>query len=401
MKKKRILVLTSTFPRWKNDHTPPFIFELEKRLVKDFEIHILAPHYQGAKKEEMMEGLHIHRFQYFWPVKLQKLCYEGGILPNLKKNKLLYIQALSLILFELIAAIKIVKKEKINLIHAHWIIPQGIVALFIKKIFKVPYIATAHGSDAYGLENGFLRRIKEIMLKEAKSITVVSDEIKNKLKTDFKNLEINTISMGVDSNQFNPNKYESKIKNKYHISGPFLLFVGRLAEVKGLEFLIKSMPKIIKRISGVKLIVIGHGPLLKNLKKLVFELNLDKKVIFIGAISYKSLPRFFSAADIFILPSISKKGEYQEGFGLTMIEAMFSGCMCITTKSWVKSMKRYKFIQVVKEKNPNQIADKVIYFLNNKVRLKKLAIKYIKDFIPLYDWKYVFKKYKKLYLSEL
>src|SRR3990167_7699194 len=129
MKKKRILVLTSTFPRWKNDHTPPFIFELEKRLVKDFEIHILAPHYQGAKKEEMMEGLHIHRFQYFWPVNLQKLCYEGGILPNLKKNKLLYIQALSLILFELIAAIKIVKKEKINLIHAHWIIPQGIVAL--------------------------------------------------------------------------------------------------------------------------------------------------------------------------------------------------------------------------------------------------------------------------------
>ena len=62
----KVLVLTSTFPRWKNDTTPPFVFELEKRLSKDFEIHILAPHHKGAKKEEIMEGLHVHRFQYFW-----------------------------------------------------------------------------------------------------------------------------------------------------------------------------------------------------------------------------------------------------------------------------------------------------------------------------------------------
>src|SRR6266550_2379820 len=98
--KKNVLVLASTFPRWDNDTTPPFVFELEKRLAKDFNIFVLAPHFVGARKHERMEGLTVHRFQYFWPSKMQKLCYEGGILPNIKKNKLLIFQGLTLMFFE-------------------------------------------------------------------------------------------------------------------------------------------------------------------------------------------------------------------------------------------------------------------------------------------------------------
>src|SRR4051812_924330 len=103
--KKKVLVLASTFPRWKNDTTPPFVFELEKRLIKDFDINVIAPHYPGAKKYEVIENLKIYRFQYFWPAKFQKLCYDGGILPNLKKNKFLYFQAFTLVFFELLEAV--------------------------------------------------------------------------------------------------------------------------------------------------------------------------------------------------------------------------------------------------------------------------------------------------------
>ncbi len=79
-----VLVLTSTFPRWKNDTTPPFVFELEKRLSPYFNITVLAPHHMNAKERENSEGIHINRFKYFWPSRLQKLCYDGGILPNIK-----------------------------------------------------------------------------------------------------------------------------------------------------------------------------------------------------------------------------------------------------------------------------------------------------------------------------
>src|SRR6185437_1067651 len=111
MNKKKILVLASTFPRWRNDTTPPFVFELEKRLVNEFDIIVLAPHAKGAQKKETMEGITVQRFQYFWPAKWQKLCYDGGILPNLKKNTFLYVEALTLLFFEFIAAAKIVRRE--------------------------------------------------------------------------------------------------------------------------------------------------------------------------------------------------------------------------------------------------------------------------------------------------
>ena len=76
--KKRILVLTSTFPRWEDDEEPSFIFELCSRLKAQYRIHVLAPHFNGAKTYEYFEGIHIKRFRYFikpW----QRLAYQGGI----------------------------------------------------------------------------------------------------------------------------------------------------------------------------------------------------------------------------------------------------------------------------------------------------------------------------------
>ena len=84
--KKKLLVMTSTFPRWKNDTNPPFVYELSKRLVDDFEVTILAPSFPGAKKDEVMDKMTVHRFRYFFS-KFEKLAGSGGILPTLKKKK--------------------------------------------------------------------------------------------------------------------------------------------------------------------------------------------------------------------------------------------------------------------------------------------------------------------------
>jgi len=399
MAKKKILVLTSTFPRWRNDTTPPFVFELEKRMVKDFEIHVLAPHFKGAKRFERLEGLKIHRFQYFWPAKLQKLCYEGGILPNLKKNKFLYIQAITLMIFELVSAIRIARKEKINLIHAHWIIPQGIIAVMLKNMFKIPYIITVHGSDAYGLENGFLKKIKQVILTEAKSITVVSNEIKDKLEKDFKNLKIDTISMGVDSNQFNPNRYDPKIKDEYSISGPFLLFVGRLTEVKGVKYLIKAIPLIVKKNPKVKLLIIGSGTLENELKELTHRLKLDKYIIFIGALTNSDLPKYYATADIFVGPSIKTKGGDREGFGLTFVEAAFSNCIPVGTKigGIPNIIQNNKTGFMVREKNSQSIAKTVIRLLEDEKLRFNIKNNLRTILVPKYRWETVTQKYLNLF----
>ncbi|KPK22904.1 MAG: hypothetical protein AMJ61_16615 [Desulfobacterales bacterium SG8_35_2] len=135
MNKKNLLIITSTFPRWENDTDPPFVFELAKRLTDVFNITVLTPNYPGALINETVAGIKVHRFRYFLK-NLEILAGSQGILPTLKKNKLFYMIVPFFILAEFFALLKLIRKTKPDIIHAHWILPQGFVtALAHKSVF--------------------------------------------------------------------------------------------------------------------------------------------------------------------------------------------------------------------------------------------------------------------------
>lgn len=74
---KKVFVSTSTFSCWKNDTAPGFVYDLNRLLVKKYNIAILAPHYNKTKKFEMIDNLKVHRFQYFFLTKQQKLLSDN------------------------------------------------------------------------------------------------------------------------------------------------------------------------------------------------------------------------------------------------------------------------------------------------------------------------------------
>lgn len=376
MKKKRILVLTSTFPRWKNDTTPPFVYELEKRLTKNFEIHILTPHFPGSKNTETMGNLKVYRFHYFFE-KFEKLGGNGGILPTLKANKFYYLTVPLFLLFEVLAILKLVKKLKPDIIHAHWIIPQGLTAYINFLINKTSYVVTSHGSDLHSLGLFFL---KKIILTKAKKITVVSSYLKEEIKKIDPNLLSKTevIPMGVDTKQFNPNKYDESIKKKYGITGKFILFVGRLAPEKGVKYLIDAMLLVFRKLPDTKLLIIGSGSLEQELKNQVKKLDIESNVIFLGSIKYENLPPYYATADIFVSTSI------KEGFGLTLVEALMSGCSVIGTNvGGIRDI--ISKSNLIKQRNKSALSNKIIEELKKSKNNNQLN--------PSFDWTQVCKKY--------
>ena len=242
---KKSLVIASTFPRWKNDSTPRFVYELSERLASYCKIIVLAPHYKGALKKEIMGKVDVRRFAYFKPESMQKLCYGGGIIPNMKSSLLAKMQMPLLIMSEFFASSKIARKENISLVHAHWILPQGFVGVFLKKLFKAPLLVTVHGSDLFPLKNIFYKNLQDFVFRNSDLITVNSEATKNELVKRFPDYtqKIKIIPMGVDVGLFKkmrikkPKKYE---KNK------ILLAVGRLSDQKGLQHLIDAMQDIIR-----------------------------------------------------------------------------------------------------------------------------------------------------------
>jgi len=373
--RKKILVMATTFPRWKNDTEPAFVYELSKLLAKKgHNITVLAPHHPGAKKYEIMESMKIIRFGYFIPNSMQKLCYDGGIIPNIKKSFLAKLQVPFLLMSEYHALKKLLKKERFDVVHAHWIIPQGYIAGILKKRFKFKLLVTAHAGDVFPLKNKFLKYFGKKSIEFADYITANSRFTKTKLEeVNSKASKATIIPMGVDFSVFKNKSTKDKSKNNrinsmHKIKDKMILSVGRLAEKKGIKYLLSAMPDVLKKYPELKLVIVGDGPEKNRLLSQAEELKIKDSVVFTGKILNKNLPDYYSSADVFVLPSIITKEGDTEGLGVVLLEAIASGAPVIASNvgGIPDIVINEKTGILVPEKNPKALSDSIIKLLGDK-----------------------------------
>lgn len=390
-----MLVMSTTFPRWEGDVDPPFVYELSKRLLSQFDVSVHTPHTPGSKKREIVDGISVHRFRYFFSFG-EKLAGSVGILPTLKRNKLYYAVVPFFLVSQFLSLFILVKKEQPDVIHAHWLVPQGFIAVLVKYFFKKPVVVTAHGGDVFALNGRLCRAIKRLTLDQANSVTVVSRAIADALYGYNKEcFNLDVIPMGVDSELFHPDKVTTEIREKHCIQGPLLLFVGRLTEKKGVGYLVDSMPTVLDRYPKAKLLIIGDGELGDELKSQVKSLGINECIEFVGGVKNIDLPSYYSSADIFIGPSVRVDSGDTEGFGLTFVEAAMSGCLLIGTDvGGIRDIiLEGETGFIVKEKDSGSLADTIIYSLNNPGIVESLKMKSKKFCIENYEWKIVADKY--------
>jgi glycosyltransferase involved in cell wall biosynthesis len=325
--KKRVLVLTSTFPRWQGDNEPPFVFELCQRLGEQFDVVVLAPHAEGAKRFERMGNIETLRFRYFFP-RWEKLAYQGGILANLKRRRWCYLLLPFYFLAQLAALWRILRHERIDVIHAHWLIPQGltvaIAGVFTRNM--PPMICTSHGGDLLGLNGLLLDSIKRRVIRSSSMLTVVSHAMEERaLSLGAKAEKLQTVSMGVETGSlFTPDTATLRADNE-------ILFVGRLVEKKGCTYLLDAMPEILRRRPDARLGIVGSGPEEETLKRQADRLGVAHAVTFHGAVINAEIPNLYRRATVFVAPSIVTAQGDQEGLGLVLVEALGCGCTVVAS----------------------------------------------------------------------
>jgi len=373
---KKILVFTSTFPSFKQgDATPPFVYELSQRLAQQWlDIIVLTPRVPWSKKYEFKDNMKIYRYPYFFKSSREKLNDEA-ILPNIKKNKRLIFQIPFLLLAWLYSLIKIVKKERIETIHSHWLIPQWLLACIYKIIWnkKIKILCTAHGSDIHSIWWKFINWIKKFILINSDHITVVSNYLKDEIRKLGITKSIDVISMWVDTDKFNPKFYDENIKKENNITGKFLLYVGRLSSEKWVNFLLSAMPEVIKKHPDIKLILIGSWPLEDQLKKQAKDLNIEKNLIWKWRINHDELAPYFATADIFILPSL------KEGMPVILIEALSCWINCIVSDIKQNLDVIWKEWKIFKNGDFYSLENQLLYCIKNIKNENKLIKQNIID----------------------
>ena len=327
-----VLFLTSSLPRYNNDSQIPFVLEQAlawKTASPEDKILVLAPHDHTAKREEKFKNIHIYRFVYWFPLKWQKLAYPT-ILPNIRRNPFLLIQVPFFLLGELRATIRIVKRLKIDLIFAHWIMPQGLTAYINKKLLGTPYGLKNYSSDLRFFHKIPLigRPLARVIIRNAKVMFCENKQLRKEALDLFKEEDQSTIGrkiialcMGV-SRSSDAIPTGSVPENRYDFG-----FIGRLTRKKGIHFFIQALGKLRQKGVTFKAAIAGDGEEADSLKAMAKKSDID----FIGFLSDQEKLDFFNQVRICVFPSCKFKGDI-EGLPVALLEALLFGKIIIASK---------------------------------------------------------------------
>jgi len=232
---------------------------------------------------------------------------------------------------------RIVKESNIQVAAFGAAAPLGLLSASMKRAGVRKTVALTHGHEVWWAKvfpfNCALRKIGT----SVDSLTYLGEFTQQAISKSLSKAaaqKMVKIAPGIDVDHFSPQdstqlRKELKIDDKRVI-----VSVGRLVHRKGQDHLIQAMPEILKRVPDAHILMVGQGPYLSHLKKLVQELNLVDHVSFIGRIQFAQLPQYICAGDIFAMPSRSRFfGLEVEGLGIVYLEASACGLPVIAGSS--------------------------------------------------------------------
>jgi len=399
--RKKILIITSSYPVSPGDFQGNFIEQQVKSLRdKGYTIVILTPYIIGSNFFEKQESITIYRFPYFFPIKYHRLCSTSGMYFGFQKSILGKLQTTPYVLALVFFTGFIIRKEKISLIHTHWIIPQGLAGSFWRLITGIPHVTTSHVLDVtIAKQIPVLKILIEYVLKNCDSITVNSNYTKGQLdQYNHFSHPISVIPMG-----FNNQKIHSAAPKFNKDSKISIIFVGRLIIWKGVDTLIYAINHIKDIYPGIELIIVGDGPERLRLETLVMNLELKKIVRFTGKVSDDTLNKFYDLSQIFVLPSKPHEGIVMEGLGVVLLEAMASGVPVIGSKTGGIPDIIADGINglLVPPGDPEALASAIMKILNNHELAEKFAQEGLRTVKERFSWDKISDQFIEIYQEVL
>lgn len=334
-------------------------YQIAQELAKTHQVDYLTTGYKGLPRTEQKDGINIYR------------------VPATGRKDLSTATLLSMIYFFptcLSKGIHLCSKKNYDVINAHFVIPSGLPAVFLAKIFRKPLVISVLGGDIYDPSKKWsphrhpsLIILISWLLRQADHIVAESSNIReNTIKYYNYSGQIETVPLGIVQPQFqrvtraNLGLPEDQI---------ILISVGRLIRRKGYEYAIRAVSKLIRQGCQVKYLIIGDGPEETALQDMVRELNIEENVIFLGYVSEEVKYQYLTQSDIYLLSSL------HEGFGICLLEAMYCGLPIVATNNGGQTdfLTNGRNVFFSPPKDDNSLAEKVTKLINNNQLRYKIA----------------------------
>ena len=348
------------------------VHELGRRLVdRGHQVSLVTPKFLNANPGEELEGVKIYRVD-----RIPKFPLYEQLLESLKISQ-------------------INKRDEIDVLHNFFVFASGGAAYLSKKTLKKPLVITLTGWDIYDPVkpvNRIFHPYMRFIMNHADAITAISNDQKYHARQMGAKKNIEVIPVGIDIKRFNAD-IKSNTKKKLGITGSMIFTVKRLVPRAGLEYLLHAVPELIKKHPDTKFVVGGTGILVEHLEKKVIDLGIQENVVLSGFISSEELPEYYSACDLFVLPSL------YEGFGIVYLEAMSSGKPVVATDSGAtrEVVIDGKTGILVPPRDSKKLGDAISHLLDNPRLMRDMGGNGRKRVEEEYLWDDIVDKYEEIY----
>lgn len=333
----KVLVIGSVYPRFQEDAEVPWLRTSIAHLKKaDVEIQVLAPAYKGLKSHDI-DGTHVNRFRYA-PASWEILTHEEGAPSKMASKPWLQLLAIPYIINGFFQCIRICRKWRPDVIHAHWPFPHAYIALGAAKLYKIPLVLNFHGAELLLIrKKKWVKPLLKFAIGQAQAIFANSSFTAGKIKA-LRNVDVEwspygttlegaslPLASAADAASATPSSGGTPQRPEPHaINNKFkILFVGRHIERKGICYLIEAA-KYLPR-DKFEIRIVGVGNLTEQLKQQAAAVNEGAEIIFTGKLSPEDLANEYKTANVFTLPAIVDHKGDTEGLGVVLIEAMELG----------------------------------------------------------------------------
>jgi glycosyltransferase involved in cell wall biosynthesis len=329
----RILALTSSYPRFEGDATAPFIESIITHVVRlGHEVHLVVPEDREWSRPPSEDGLHFHPFRYS-PVRTwTPWGYSQSLQAGVRLHKSLYALAPVVLFAAQRTCRALARRERFDVLHAHWLVPNGLILARMSEGIGLPLVVSLHGSDISVPERSrWMRPFVRRTFARTAAVTAPSADLLDRAKQLGAGGILELIPYGADTETIRSDQREASRRSfGLEDSDVMVLGIGRFVHWKGFDVLIDAVARLRASTPSVRLVFAGDGDLREALVARVRDLDLADRVSFAGMVGREDVPSYFAAADVVAVPSVHYKG-YVDGLPNVALEAMAAGKPVVST----------------------------------------------------------------------
>lgn len=274
---------------------------------------------------------------------------------------------------------RVIKQEGIRVAAFGAAAPLGLLSASMKSAGVRKTVALTHGHEVWWAKIFPFTFAIRRMGATIDSLTYLGEFTQKAISRSLSKQAVKQmvkIAPGIDVEHFSPQDSLELRQELGLDEKKVIVSVGRLVHRKGQDHLIESMPEILAKVPNAHLLIVGRGPYLEHLAKLVAVNKVENSVSFIGRVQYAELPRFICAGDVFAMPSRSRfAGLEVEGLGIVYLEASACGLPVVAGNSGGAPDAVVEGVTglVVDGTNNTQIAEAIITLLTNPQKCKEMG----------------------------